>query len=171
MDDPEEKHKRRGAHWTFDGTRFVADLARAREAGHGSFPGFDHHQGDPVEDQIKVSLMYVGRSSVQYEVMRTLWGFLRFLQVGAQHKIVLVEGNYVLLYDLEPWAQLGSLFDEKWYISCDLEIARERVIKRHISTGDSIEQATFRADYNDCKNAILIDEGSRKHADRIINSR
>lgn len=55
MEEPEEKHRRRGAHWTFDADRFVSDLTRARAERQGSFPSFDHAHGDPVEDQITVS--------------------------------------------------------------------------------------------------------------------
>jgi pantothenate kinase len=54
MEDPEEKHRRRGAHWTFNAPRFVADLGLAKAEGQGSFPSFDHAEGDPREDDIKV---------------------------------------------------------------------------------------------------------------------
>lgn len=84
---------------------------------------------------------------------------------------MLVEGNYTLLYGVEPWSRLAPLFDEKWFISCSPDVARRRVIDRHMSTGDSLERATFRAEYNDLKNAAIIDEGSRRFADRVIESR
>lgn len=54
MPDPAALHARRGAHWTFNGERFVADLTQARASGAGRFPSFDHHVGDPVEDAIEV---------------------------------------------------------------------------------------------------------------------
>jgi pantothenate kinase len=84
--------------------------------------------------------------------------------------VVLVEGNYVLLYDIQPWDRLRGVFEERWFISCDLGVARERVIKRHISTGETEEIATFRADNNDLLNGRLIDEVSRKFADRVVES-
>jgi pantothenate kinase len=55
MPDPPALHARRGAHWTFNGERFVKELKQARATGAGRFPSFDHHVGDPVEDDIEVS--------------------------------------------------------------------------------------------------------------------
>jgi len=92
------------------------------------------------------------------------------LQIDQSVRIVLVEGNYVLLYDLPPWDQLSPIFDHKWFISCDLQQTRDRIIKRHMGTGDSVERATFRADNNDLVNGRLVDEVSRKYAERIIES-
>lgn len=54
LPDPAEAYRRRGAHWTFDGRRFLGEVADARRTGRGSFPGFDHARGDPVENQWKV---------------------------------------------------------------------------------------------------------------------
>lgn len=82
MPDPAALHARRGAHWTFNGAKFVQvnlpclngmlpcftdgaktfsicfadkqDLTRARATGTGLFPSFDHHVGDPIEKDIAV---------------------------------------------------------------------------------------------------------------------
>lgn len=54
MPNREEAYRRRGAHWTFDGRRFLAEVETAKRESRGSFPGFDHAVGDPVEDEIKV---------------------------------------------------------------------------------------------------------------------
>eukprot|EP00300_Choanocystis_sp_HF-7_P010082 c16774_g1_i4.p2 GENE.c16774_g1_i4~~c16774_g1_i4.p2 ORF type:complete len:125 (+),score=25.06 c16774_g1_i4:41-376(+) len=35
MQDPKLAHERRGAHWTFNAEKFVADLKAARDAGYG----------------------------------------------------------------------------------------------------------------------------------------
>lgn len=72
MPDPEEAHKRRGAPFTFNAERFVRDLTSARPARHGLFPSFDHGTGDPIENDIHLT---------------------------PSHKLVIVEGNYVLLDD------------------------------------------------------------------------
>lgn len=81
--DPEQAHARRGAHWTFDADAFVRCVQRLREApvavaavaGSCSDPGvavptFEHGVGDPVPDSVIVM---------------------------PHHKIVLMEGNYLLL--------------------------------------------------------------------------
>ncbi len=44
---------------------------------------------------------------------------------------MLVEGNYLLMYDEKPWDQLKALFDERWFVSCDEAVLRERVIVRN----------------------------------------
>ncbi|KAK7245405.1 hypothetical protein RIF29_40248 [Crotalaria pallida] len=76
--------------------------------GEGSVyvPSFDHGVGDPVENDIFVNL---------------------------QHKVVIVEGNYLLL-EYGIWKEISSLFDEKWFIDIDIDKAMQRVLKRHIST-------------------------------------
>jgi pantothenate kinase len=85
---------------------------------------------------------------------------------------VLVEGNYVSL-PMEPWCHLKDLFDERWFITCDPAIARARVIARHIGTGNSVEQATTRADGNDVPNGALVEAKTRATgwATRVIESR
>lgn len=102
MPDPDEKFARRGAHWTFDGEAFYQCLKQIRETGEASVPGFDHGVGDPCPGQISVN---------------------------KQHKVIVVEGNYVL-YDQPPWNQIRPLFDEGWYVDCNLERAMDRVYLR-----------------------------------------
>lgn len=43
-------------------------------------------------------------------------------------RIVVVEGNYVLL-DLQPWDQLQELFDDTWFVEVDLDEAMDRVYR------------------------------------------
>jgi pantothenate kinase len=85
-------------------------------------------------------------------------------------RVVLVEGNYVMLGGMQPWAELLELFDERWFISCDLECARERVIARHVQTGLTVEEATQRADDNDVPNGVLIEDQSKEYASRVVQS-
>ena len=91
--DPEQAHARRGAHWTFDAPAFVACVRSLKETGGGAdrgpsrngdggephdnedeaavaVPSFAHGVGDPVPDDILVA---------------------------ARHRVLLVEGNYLLL--------------------------------------------------------------------------
>lgn len=46
----------------------------------------------------------------------------------APRRVVVVEGNYVLL-DVEPWHQLRSLFDDTWFVDVPLDEAMDRVFK------------------------------------------
>ncbi|KAL9243027.1 hypothetical protein vseg_016967 [Gypsophila vaccaria] len=142
MEDPKEAHARRGAPWTFDPTRLLNCLQTLRNEGSVYAPSFDHGVGDPVEDDIFVSL---------------------------QHKVVIVEGNYVLL-DEGVWSDISTLFDEKWFIDVDLNTSMDRVLKRHMSKSNrSPDEAKWRIDYNDRPNAELIMK-SKKNADLVIKS-
>ncbi|XP_004247213.1 putative uridine kinase C227.14 isoform X1 [Solanum lycopersicum] len=141
MEDPKEAHARRGAPWTFDPNLLLECLKTLKDQGSVYCPSFDHGVGDPVEDDIFVNL---------------------------QHKIVIVEGNYLLLRD-GAWKEVSSMFDEKWFVDVDLEKAMQRVLKRHISTGKSPNVAKWRIDYNDRPNAELIMK-SKNNADLVIKS-
>jgi len=88
--------------------------------------------------------------------------------VNLEHKIIIVEGNYLLLEDGE-WKDISSLFDEKWFIDIDINKAMQRVLKRHISTGKPPDIAKQRIENNDRLNAELIMK-SKKNADIIIKS-
>ncbi|CAI9107718.1 OLC1v1007150C3 [Oldenlandia corymbosa var. corymbosa] len=141
MEDPEEAHARRGAPWTFDPERLLKCLKTLREQGTVYVPSFDHGVGDPVEDDIFVDV---------------------------RHKVVIVEGNYLLLQE-GIWKDISRSFDEKWFVDVDIKIAMQRVLKRHISTGKAPDVAKWRIDYNDQPNAELIMK-SKKNADLIVKS-
>uniref|UniRef100_A0A7I4B793 Phosphoribulokinase/uridine kinase domain-containing protein n=1 Tax=Physcomitrium patens TaxID=3218 RepID=A0A7I4B793_PHYPA len=107
MEDPVEAHARRGAHWTFDPASLLKNLQQLRTQGEAHLPSFDHGVGDPVEKDIYVS---------------------------PKHKVVLVEGNYLLMEEGE-WIGLQNLFDERWFVDIDIDKAMKRVELRHIATG------------------------------------
>lgn len=144
---------RRGAPWTFDAEACFTCLSAAKAAGEGTLPTYSRVISDPVPDGV------------------------RLLQT---HDIVLVEGNYLLMKDLDPrWAPLDNLFDERWFIRCtDAEEQRQRLISRHLETwneektarwGPGEEGAAARADANDVKNMVLI-APSEAFADLVIES-
>jgi pantothenate kinase len=56
MEDPKEAHARRGAPWTFDPALLLNCLKKLKNEGSVYVPSFDHGVGDPVEDDIFVSL-------------------------------------------------------------------------------------------------------------------
>ncbi|XP_006664714.2 putative uridine kinase C227.14 isoform X2 [Oryza brachyantha] len=141
MEDPKEAHARRGAPWTFDPSRFLKCLQTLREEGSVYAPSFDHGVGDPVENDIFVK---------------------------PQHKIVIVEGNYLLLEE-DVWRDIRALFDEKWFIDIDIDVSMQRVLKRHVATGKEPDVAAWRISYNDRPNAELIIK-SKKTADLVIGS-
>ncbi|KAA8543315.1 hypothetical protein F0562_021190 [Nyssa sinensis] len=141
MENPEDAHARRGAPWTFDPELLLTCLKTLRNQGSVYAPSFDHGVGDPVEDDIFVNL---------------------------QHKVVIVEGNYLLLEE-GVWKEISSTFDEKWFIEVDINTAMQRVLKRHISTGKPPDIAKWRIEYNDRPNAEFINK-SKRNADLVIKS-
>lgn len=143
MANPTEAHRRRGAPFTFDANRFVTDLAKAKRCREGHFPSFEHGLGDPVGKDIVL----------QREV----------------HRIVIVEGNYLLLDD-PPWRELKPIFDETWYLDVSVDRCKERVRQRLLATGRDEETARFRVDYNDGPNAELVARVSPKNADIIVTA-
>ena len=142
MDNPTLAHARRGAPFTFNAARIVADLTKAKKLGIGSFPDFDHCTGDPIENAITLS--------------------------DKTPQIVLVEGNYLLLNDA-PWCQLREqVFDESWFLYVPLAESNRRVYQRHLKTGLTKEQAQLRVEQNDSRNAELITTVSTKNATKVI---
>lgn len=135
MPDPENAHARRGAAFTFDGDAFLRLIEKLREplapeAKTVYAPSFDHATKDPVQDDIAIS---------------------------PATRILVFEGNYVAL-DEKPWRDAADLMDEIWFIEVDNNVARERLIKRHIEAGiaNDRETAAKRADENDLVNGREI---------------
>jgi pantothenate kinase len=139
MPDPDMAFARRGALWTFDGPAFVSRVESLRAKPEVLVPSFDHAVGDPIEDD---------------------------LRVGPEHRIVLVEGNYVLC-DVEPWARLRDLFDESWMITCGVDEAMERVFKRQTAIGLKPEESRLRIASNDRPNAELITNYAHRASLRV----
>ena len=147
---------RRGAPHTFDARALVDALVRVKRAAQAAqaaapsdrgverLPGFDHAEGDPVPGGVTVPL---------------------------SAKVVIVEGNYVMLYGTQPWDELRDVFDARWYLACPRGEARARIARRHVAAwGITQEAAEARADANDVPNGDLVREGARELADRVIES-
>lgn len=81
--------------------------------------------------------------------------------IKPSHRIVVLEGNYVHL-TAPPWGEASKLLDERWFIEVERDIARGRVIRRHLLAGiakDEVEAAK-RFDENDWPNGIFLLENS-----------
>ena len=147
---------RRGAPWTFDAEGCCASLAAARRDGEASLPTYSRELSDPVPDGVRLL---------------------------TTHRIVLVEGNYLLMlgpeHDDGRWMPLGTLWDEKWFVKCpEAAEQRRRLIARHLETwndektrrwGEGEAGAAARADANDVLNMELI-RPCEAYADRVVES-
>jgi pantothenate kinase len=140
LPDPDAALARRGAPWTFDPDALAQRLHDVR-AGAGraavSWPGFDHGVGDPVEGAELVP---------------------------PAARLVLVEGLY-LLYTGDGWEAVRGAFEELWYLDTPLELAMDRLARRHRTAwGMSREAAEARIAANDRLNAEIV-RATRADAD------
>ena len=74
-------------------------------------------------------------------------------------RIVLVEGNYLLL-DTPPWNMLAEEFDLKVSLEVPLYTLEMRLVRRWLDQGMSAKHAAARAGENDLINAKLVIEKS-----------
>lgn len=132
---------RKGAPETFDAGAFVSLIRAVRRGESVSYPVFDRNRDTVVVDGG---------------------------QLTQASRIVLVEGNYLLLAD-PPWSELSELFD----LTIALTVAREelerRLTARWIAQGLSRTQAETRMRQNDLRNAETVLEGSRT-ADLVVSN-
>lgn len=84
------------------------------------------------------------------------------------HRIVLTEGNYLLLPD-DPWREVRDLLTETWFLAPDETVRRERLIARHEAFGRTRAQARERTLGSDERNAVLIN-ATRSAADLVISA-
>ena len=135
MPDPALAIARRGAAFTFDGQKFLQLVQALRlpltsEAQVVYAPSFDHAAKDPVDDDIAIP---------------------------PTCRVIFFEGNYLSL-NKEPWNEAARLMDELWFVDVDFEVARKRLIRRHVLAGiakDELE-ADKRARENDLVNGQEI---------------
>jgi pantothenate kinase len=71
--------------------------------------------------------------------------------ITSAHKIVLVEGNYLLL-DEAPWSGLHGYWDMTIMLEVPQDVLKERLVHRWLSMGMGVERATAKAMKNDLPN-------------------
>lgn len=137
---------RRGAAFTFDAEGFYRLVQRLREPLTANSPtvyapSFDHAVKDPVADDIRIA---------------------------PESKVVIFEGLYVNL-NREPWSSAAALMDECWFVEVDREIARDRLVKRHVASGivPDVAAAKHRISSTDFLNADDI-ENNRLPVQELI---
>ena len=123
---------RKGAPDTFDATGYAALLARIRHSPDKTVyaPAFRREIEEPVAGAIPVL---------------------------PQHRLIVTEGNYLLL-QTEGWAPVLPLLDACWYIDIDAVRRIERLIARHIAFGRTPEAAREWVLRSDEANARLIEQ-------------
>ena len=131
---------RKGAPFTFDVAGYMATLARIRQPGETvAVPVFDRG-------------LELSRAAARL--------------VEPHHRIVLTEGNYLLL-DERPWCDLAPLFDLTVMLEIRDEVLERRLVERWLGFGLDRQAAISRARTNDLANARRVRALSRP-ADVVI---
>lgn len=120
---------RKGAPFTFEVEGLSTLLARLKAA--------DHDVAIPVFDRA-LDLARAGAAIVT-----------------TKHRILLVEGNYLLL-NQPSWRALGHYFDLSVFLNVSLPVLEQRLIQRWLDYGADYETAKTRALANDIPNAELV---------------
>ena len=89
------------------------------------------------------------------------------LVVPAEARIVVTEGNYLLL-DSGGWQEVRPALDEVWFVDVDQEQRVERLIARHVRFGKSPQAARDWVLRSDEANARVI-AGTRDAADLVVH--
>ena len=133
---------RKGAPETFDAASFVELVRSLRSADRTvTAPAYDRS----IEDVVPAAI-----------------------RILPQHRIVVVEGNYLLLRD-GPWRDVRGLLDLAVYVDVDDALRIERLVARHIEFGKSADHAARFVDHSDEVNARLV-AGSRRYADVAVTA-
>jgi pantothenate kinase len=88
--------------------------------------------------------------------------------VSADVKILVVEGNYLLLRD-QPWSEIAHVFDITAMIKEPRSVIESRLNNRWLSHGFSEFSARSKVDGNDLLNVDVVLQNSRQ-ADVVITS-
>lgn len=132
----------RGTPRTFDAPAFVALLHRLRAGGSVRAPAFDRSREEPVPDVIPVP---------------------------AAARLVIVEGNYLLL-DTPPWDEVRAILHQIWFVEVPEDVRLARLIRRHVRFGRTVAQAKQRATSgSDAANAKLV-AATRSLADLVVSA-
>lgn len=133
--------RRKGSPPSFDAAGFVGLLRQLRADGPDpvGVPVYSRRLHEPVPDGV---------------------------QVDPSVRLVIVEGNYLLL-DEPPWDEVAPLLDEVWFLAVPVNLAMRRIRQRHIAVGRSEAEADERIAVNDRPNAELI-WATRERAARLV---
>lgn len=131
----------KGAHFTFNAEKFILKLIETKEVNRDvKCPIYDRKGTDnPIENAHAIT---------------------------SNHRIVIVEGNYLLL-SIYPWVTIRQVLDYAIFLEVDPDIQFKRLLKRHTSGGRNETEAKQKIEFTDLPNGELIIE-DRHRADYIF---
>jgi len=141
----------KGASETFDAAAAYECLSQIRRGGQVSFPVYSRALHDPI---------------------------LAGGTVSSSHRIVVVEGNYLLLAE-EPWARFCALFDVRLFITARLETLVDGLMARHVRGGKTRAAAEQQVREVDLANAdrvapsavfahVLVYKSDTRRIERVV---
>ncbi|MEU2034839.1 nucleoside/nucleotide kinase family protein [Nocardia amamiensis] len=155
-----------------DGYHLTNDVLRAREslARKGEPDTFD--VGGYVAGLTQLRSTPLGRPVAWPTFDRTIDAPVPGGVVFDRQSIVITEGNYLLLDDLEnrQWSAVRALLDECWYLDGARDVIEDRLLRRHIRGGRTPEAAAKKVRDSDLRNAALVATTSA-HADLVLCER
>lgn len=140
----------KGAPETFDATAAYDRLSEIRRGGQVSFPVYSRRLHEPIP---------AGGT------------------IDSSHRIVVVEGNYLLL-DEDPWRRFRHLFDVRVFISASPETLIDGLRERHLRGGKTLVATEHQIRDVDLPNArrvgpsavhaqVLVHKASTRRVERI----
>ena len=132
---------RKGSPESFDAAGFISTVRRVRDGEHVFVPQFDRNA-----DFSRACASKIG-----------------------DHKLVIVEGNY-LLFDEPPWRSLATFWDISIWMDLPIEVIEQRCIQRWLDHGLDVQTAQKRAHNNDVANARRI-INNRLQSDHLISNK
>lgn len=90
------------------------------------------------------------------------------IRVEPDHRLVITEGNYLLL-DHPDWWEVRAHLDECWFLRCEPDERRRRLVERHVRHGRSPEAAAAWVEHSDEPNARLVDTTAAR-ADLVVDA-
>lgn len=132
---------RKGAPETFDAHGYLAMLRRLRaDTGETVWaPAFERDLEQPLAGAI---------------------------EVPPSARLVLTEGNYLLLDD-DPWPAVAAELDRVWFVDPPEELRLRRLVARHVAFGKSDDQARRWVQAVDEPNAARV-RATRDRADEVL---
>jgi pantothenate kinase len=132
---------RKGAPETFDAAGFAALLERLRDGGGPVYAPRFHRE---IEESIAAEIA-----------------------VGPEVRLVVAEGNYLLL-DRPEWTAVRACLDAVWYLDAPDEVLERGLLERRLLAEPDRVKAQAWLDTNDVPNARLV-SGTRDRADEVLD--
>jgi pantothenate kinase len=88
------------------------------------------------------------------------------IAIDATARVVLIEGNYLLLAD-GPWGRVGACLTEGWYLDTPADVCTKRLLARQRATYGSADAAADWVARVDGPNAEIV-ASTRSRAHRIV---